>query len=132
MKIIKGVKGRKRKSSSYKKASQQNDMLPSDEPTDYPNNDPEAINDSSKLYVLENISNNEKNGEESSGFHDEAKPSSEQIKKQKKPPKKVLPGMNIGAYSDEEESLFLSGLEIYGRDWKKVSYKLYISIFDLH
>ena len=99
-------------------------MSPSDELIDYPNNDSEAINDSSNPYVLENISNSEKNSEGNNGFHDEVKPNSEQIKKQKKTPKKILPGMNIGAYSDEEESLFLSGLEIYGRDWKKVRYKI--------
>jgi hypothetical protein len=75
--------------------------------------------------VLEKLSNNEKNNEGNNSFqgsemNDEVKSNFEPIKNQKKSLKKILPGMNIGAYSDEEENLFLSGLEIYGRDWKKV------------
>jgi len=118
-----GTKGRKRKSDAYKKTSQQqNNVSLSDELNNYPNNDSVSIDDSSNLYVLENVLNNEKNGEGSSGsLRNEVKSNSEQIKKQKKPPKKILPGMNIGAYSDEEESLFLSGLNLYGRDWKKLA-----------
>jgi hypothetical protein len=119
---FKGTKGRKRKSDAYKKTSQQqNNVSPSDELINHLNNDSASIDDSSNLYMLENISNNEKNGErniDSQG--NEVKSNSEPIKKQKKTPRKILPGMNIGAYSDEEESLFLSGLDLYGRDWKKV------------
>lgn len=119
--LFKGTKGRKRKSDAYKKTSQQNNVSPSDELIIHPNNDSVSIDDSSNLYVFENISNNEKNGEGNSGSKgNEVKSNSEPIKKQKKTPKKILPGMNIGAYSDEEESLFLSGLDLYGRDWKKV------------
>jgi NAD dependent epimerase/dehydratase family enzyme len=119
---FKGTKGRKRKSDAYKKTSQQqNNVSPSDELINHLNNDSASIDDSSNLYMLENISNTEKNGErniDSQG--NEVKSNSEPIKKQKKTPRKILPGMNIGAYSDEEESLFLSGLDLYGRDWKKV------------
>lgn len=119
--LFKGTKGRKRKSDAYKKTSQQNNVSPSDEMISHPNNDSVSIDDSSNIYVFENISNNGKNGEGNSGSQrNEVKSNSEPIKKQKKTPKKILPGMNIGAYSDEEESLFLSGLDLYGRDWKKV------------
>ncbi|CAB4400231.1 hypothetical protein RhiirA5_408298 [Rhizophagus irregularis] len=117
-----GTKGRKRKSDAYKKTSQQNNVSPSDEMISHPNNDSVSIDDSSNIYVFENISNNGKNGEGNSGSQrNEVKSNSEPIKKQKKTPKKILPGMNIGAYSDEEESLFLSGLDLYGRDWKKLA-----------
>ncbi|KAJ1560167.1 hypothetical protein HK096_009743 [Nowakowskiella sp. JEL0078] len=33
----------------------------------------------------------------------------------------VAPGMNTGAYTDEEETKFLEGLELYGREWKKLT-----------
>jgi len=100
-------------------------VSPSDDLIDYPTNGSVTTNDSVNLYASENISNNEKDGEGSNNFQEsemngEVNP--EPIKKPKKTPKKILPGMNIGAYSDDEESLFLSGLELYGRDWKKVIY----------
>jgi hypothetical protein len=41
----------------------------------------------------------------------------------KKRKRKVLPeGMLQGVYTEDEEKLFLSGLEQYGRDWKKVAF----------
>ncbi|RIA88950.1 hypothetical protein C1645_825508 [Glomus cerebriforme] len=118
-----GTKGRKRKSDSYKKTpQQQNNLSPSDELINHPNDDSVDIIVSSNPYVLENILNNEKDVEGNNDFQgNEVKSNSEPIKKLKKTPKKILPGMNIGAYSDEEESLFLSGLELYGRDWKKLA-----------
>src|SRR5688572_4852298 len=101
---LKVLKGRKRKSDAYKKTLQQS---PPDELISHPNNDSVDINNNSNPYMLENLPNNEKNSEGNNSFqgnemNDEVKFNSESIKKQKKPPKKILPGMNIGAYSDEE------------------------------
>ena len=30
-------------------------------------------------------------------------------------------GLNVGSWKSEEHKKFLEGIEIYGRDWKKVS-----------
>ena len=40
----------------------------------------------------------------------------------KKPKKPVPEGCNTGVYSEEEESKFLEGLRLFGRDWPKVIY----------
>lgn len=34
-------------------------------------------------------------------------------------------GHNYGAFTEEEEERFLSGLELFGRDWKMVSLSLF-------
>lgn len=39
----------------------------------------------------------------------------------KKPRKPVAEGCNTGVYNDVEEKNFLEGLELFGRDWGKVS-----------
>ncbi|CAG8462100.1 12482_t:CDS:2 [Funneliformis caledonium] len=115
------TKGRKRKGDTYKKTPQQQN---NDDLLDHPNNGSVAINDSVHPYTSEIIPSKEKDGEGNNDFQ-ETEINGEikhliPVKKQKKTPKTILPGMNIGAYSDNEETLFLSGLELYGRDWKKV------------
>jgi hypothetical protein len=45
-------------------------------------------------------------------------------KKKKRPPRQPVPeGINVGVYSDDEERLFLEGLDVFGRDWRRVSSK---------
>lgn len=56
----------------------------------------------------------------------------ERVKKEKpeKPERremKTVPeGMNTGVYTEEEERLFLEGLERFGRDWQRVCYKKFL------
>jgi hypothetical protein len=42
-------------------------------------------------------------------------------KKEKKAKKPLAEGMRTGTYDDDEEARFLEGLELYGREWTKVS-----------
>ncbi|ORX93100.1 hypothetical protein K493DRAFT_262785 [Basidiobolus meristosporus CBS 931.73] len=50
----------------------------------------------------------------------EAKEESAPPPKSKKKTEKLPDGFNTGPYTDEEEKLFLSGLELHGREWKKL------------
>ncbi|CAO3612059.1 unnamed protein product [Cunninghamella blakesleeana] len=56
---------------------------------------------------------------------DNAPPSSagskSKAEKSKKPKKPLPPGMNGGIYTDDEEKLFLEGLNLYGRDWQSLA-----------
>jgi esterase/lipase superfamily enzyme len=47
--------------------------------------------------------------------------SSDQIESVKPPATVVDDGLNHGKFTAEEEVLFLSGLELHGRDWKKIA-----------
>ncbi|CAO3588140.1 unnamed protein product [Absidia cylindrospora] len=53
-----------------------------------------------------------------SSEQDSRTPKPEKIKKVKKP---LPPGFKTGIYTDEEEVLFLSGMNAYGRNWNELS-----------
>lgn len=53
-------------------------------------------------------------------------------KKEKKAKKPLAEGMRTGTYDDDEEARFLEGLELYGREWSKVSERLAIFLYLNH
>lgn len=62
----------------------------------------------------------EKDSEGATGTTAETKPN-ESKPVSKKPRKPVPEGYNTGNYSEEEERRFLEGLELFGREWTKVT-----------
>lgn len=92
--VILGKRGRKRKNAETDPAQTANEAQPQGDNTE---------------------------GAAGTSTEEQAAPGEQQKTTTKKPRRPVPEGFNTGVYTEEEEKKFLEALEMFGRDWNKVT-----------